>query len=110
MILDLESSYGLTQLKFRSEEGCRSPLIPETLLPLAELLLLPGGLFSVLVAFQLGRGPALPVRDSLVPELGERVGALWSTTSLDPDLVPPAVLVPSFLRPCPILGSLGRKP
>ena len=69
VILDLEDPDGLTQLKFRSEEVGRVPFRTEILfLPvfplLAELLLLPGGLFSVLRALQLGRGLALPVCNS----------------------------------------------
>ena len=81
VILDLEGPDGLTQLKFRSEEGGRAPLLTETLLLLAELLLLPGGLFSVLRALQLGQGPALPVRNPLVP-----VGDFWPPAGLDPGL------------------------
>ena len=76
VILDLEGSDGLTQLKFRSEEGGRVPFRTETFLLLAELLLMPGGLFPVLRALQPGRGPALPVSNSRVCEPGGRVGDL----------------------------------
>ena len=86
MILNLEGPDGLTQPKFRSEEEGRAPLHTETLLIpvlplLAELLLLPGGLFPLLRALQLGQGPALPVRNPLV-----RVGDFWPPAGLDPGL------------------------
>ena len=64
LILDLEGPDSLTQLKFRSEEGGRASLRIETILLLAELLLVPGGLFSVLQTLQMGRRPALPVCNS----------------------------------------------
>ena len=37
VIFDLEGPDGLTQLKYRLEEGGRAPLLPETLLLLAKL-------------------------------------------------------------------------
>ena len=113
MLLDLEGPNSLAQLKFCSEEGGWAPLLTETLLFLAELLLVLGSLFPVLRTLQLGRWFALSVGNSRVREPGGRVGDLWSATGLDPGLVPPAALVASFLHlsPAPFWGVCvkGRK-
>ena len=101
VLLDLEGPNSLAQLKFCSEEGGWAPLLTETLLFLAELLLVLGSLFPVLRTLQLGRWFALSVGNSRVREPGGRVGDLWSATGLDPGLVPPAALVASFLHLIP---------
>ena len=60
----LEGPNGLTQLKFRSEEGGWAPLLTETLLFLAELLLVLCSLFPVLRTLPLGRWFSLSVGNS----------------------------------------------
>ena len=76
MLLDREGPTSLAQLKFRSEEGGWALLLPETLLFLAELLLVLGSLFPVLRTLQLGWWFALSVGNSRVREPGCRVGDL----------------------------------
>ena len=64
VLLDLGGPTSLAQLKFRSEEGGWALLLPETLLFLAELLLVLCSLFPVLRTLPLGRWFSLSVGNS----------------------------------------------